>query len=191
MPKLMDFTNHIEKRVAKYLTENNYQFSNNQEPIKTKEYIRRNCGDLMRPIKFRAIIEDSYSKNNGSWVYGSLIKYGSFYSICEDSLYIDDDGITEDLVYIDERTVGQFTGVCDKNGTEIYEGDIVRTLHPFKNRKHIGEVIFEEYEFNIKGFSFSHYDYPGEAFSEGTQYMEVIGNIHENSQLLEGDKGCE
>lgn len=141
----------------------------------------------MREIKFRGIVDHKYDQLNTKWAYGFYLLYGSAHVICIDCLYIDDDGVTEDLHYIDEKTVGQFTGLYDKNGKEIYEGDIIKTLHPFKNRKHIGEVIFEEYEFNIKGFSFSHYDYPSEAFSEGTKYMEVIGNIHENPELLESD----
>lgn len=187
MPKLMGFTNHIEKRIVKYLTENNYQFSDNQEPIEIKEHPRRSCGNLMRPIKFRAIIEDSYSKNNGSWVYGGLIKYGSFYAICEDSLYIDDDGITEDLVYIDERTVGQFTGLYDKNGKEVYEGDIIKCsrgcLHSvYFEKEYAGTYIGGMPAFYLSGLN-NGYAWIG--------VEEVVGNIHENPELLEGDKSDE
>ena len=124
----------------------------------------------MREIKFRVWDKITQSYSGGDlW---SLFQSGKLYY--GNALW--KEGIVE-----------LFTGLYDKNGKEIYEGDIISVVHPFKNRKHIGEVIFEEYEFNIKGFGFSHYDYPGEAFSEGTQYMEVIGNIHDNPELLEKD----
>lgn len=79
----------------------------------------------------------------------------------------------------------QSTGLTDKNGKEIFEGDVISIVHPFRGRTHIGEVIKEAYTYNVKDFYFSHYDIPCDAFSEGTEYMEVIGNIHEHPELLE------
>ncbi len=91
--------------------------------------------------------------------------------------FIEDLGKTWELM--------QFTGLTDKNGKEIFEGDVIRIEHPFRGSTHIGEVIKEAYTYNVKDFYFSHYDIPGDAFSEGTEYMEVIGNIHEHSHLLD------
>ena len=79
----------------------------------------------------------------------------------------------------------QSTNLIDKNGVEIYEGDIVEIIHPFRQRYHLGEVIYDGYQFNVKGFWFPHYDLPNDAFSEGIGYTEVIGNIYENPELLE------
>lgn len=81
----------------------------------------------------------------------------------------------------------QSTGLHDKNGKEIFEGDVIRIVHPFRGRTHIGEVFKDIYMFNIKDFYFSHYDSPGDAFSEGTEYMEIIGNIYQNPHLLKED----
>lgn len=85
---------------------------------------------------------------------------------------------------IDDYVLMQYTGLHDKNGKEIYEGDVIRILHPWKNRTHVGEVFKDNYMFNIKGFFFTHFDFPNQAFSEGTGFMEVIGNIHEHPHLV-------
>lgn len=78
--------------------------------------------------------------------------------------------------------VEQYTGLKDKNSTEIYEGDIV------KYGDSVGEVFYDSEGacFNVSGFYNKSQDYPTMAFSEyGNDIMEVIGNIHENPELVE------
>lgn len=76
----------------------------------------------------------------------------------------------------------QYTGLHDKNGKEIYEGDIVRKFNGI-----IGKVIYEHSEFIIDVTNNKKLDYGRLDLIEN--FVEVIGNIYENPDLLE--KGAE
>ena len=83
---------------------------------------------------------------------------------------------------VDKDTLGQYTGLHDKNGKEIYEGDIVRKFNGI-----IGKVIYEHSEFIIDVTNNNKLDYGSLDLIEN--FVEVIGIIYDNPDLLE--KGAE
>ena len=88
----------------------------------------------------------------------------------------DPDSIAEQEV-VDPATVGQFTGLLDKNGKEIYEGDVVE----FGNRiQGTSKVVFENGCFMAEAKNYE------TAFTYRVSiHAIVIGNIHDNPELLE------
>ena len=122
----------------------------------------------MREILFRG-----KSKETGEWVYGSLQWFKGF------SIF---DSDWKNFFAVDGETVGQYTGLTDKNGTKIFEGDILE----FSDRlvvvfwhSHLGcwDSNFLEYTNQENGkddMSPLNWDYKS----------RVIGNIHDNPELL-------
>ena len=139
----------------------------------------------MREILFRGKRVD-----NGEWVEGSLIHQTMFYGDPVDCYHILYDGEFHADYYgsaeVIPETVGQFTGLLDKNGRKIFEGDIVILLEYVKKTFDVddGEVRYGRGGFHVKEFSalnslntLMSYD--------GVFCGEVIGNIHDNPELLE------
>lgn len=134
----------------------------------------------MRDIKFRA--KAQYFDED--WIYGLIFKSGKELEWTELQ--------TEDGhdFYVDSETVGQYTGLKDKNGREIYEGDIVQIHNDKKSVfeiRWVGGGFYRRHKFMQK--------YKGESWEEITDLPMypsahiVIGNIHENPELLEGESG--
>ena len=91
---------------------------------------------MKRTIKFRG-----YNKKNNKWIYG-------YYLVNRGQHFIAEDGIANPLntwedYLVEEDTIGQFTGLLDMGGVEIYEGDIVRVTYPNEEPKEV-EVVYSE-----------------------------------------------
>jgi uncharacterized phage protein (TIGR01671 family) len=135
----------------------------------------------MREILFRG-----KRKDNGGWVGGYYCGKvnKTFFSPAEDSAQI----IDEDLFWYEviPETVGQYTGLTDKNGKKIFEGDICRNT---KTK----EVVSVGWHGTMAGYVWSKprkdarlYDF-GELFRAYDRY-EVIGNIHDNPEMLKNEE---
>ena len=124
-------------------------------------------------------------KKVGTWVYGSYLSYPT-------AQIVD----LEDEYVVDPATVGQFTGLCDKNGVKIFEGDIVKTHYANAVKSDFIEtVVFHNGRFCAnskisetgKWWTSLADGVPHVSFDKSV-YMEsckVIGNIDDNPELLE------
>lgn len=90
--------------------------------------------------------------------------------------------------FVEPETVGEYTGVTDKNGKKIFEGDILRFRYTGENRgvDGVAAVIFEDGKFGVKwGWHSELVALTGFANTS----IEIIGNIHDNPELLEAADG--
>ena len=145
----------------------------------------------MRNIKFRGKIKDKKRAKElglkvGDWVYGYFFHDEglTFYNGKTkrfDKYYIINTPYIEEYIEIIPETLGQYTGLNDKNGKEIYEGDIVKV---FTNKEwRIGKIIYEHSECTIDVTNNKDLEYGRTSIIENL--TEVIGNIYDNPELLE------
>lgn len=126
------------------------------------------------------LLKKMYRDNcKDGFIYGSLVvSHGKYYicimALCQINSLIDN-GITTMFEVIPE-TVGEYTGLRDKNGKRIFEGDIV-TMPRYGSGKHKSVVYFKNGKFAVNGSNYNFKDIC-------PRNMEVIGNIYDNSELL-------
>ena len=122
----------------------------------------------MREILFRA----KSMFNDKVWVYGNFVKTN--YDGLQDVIY-DEDGWAYEII---SETIGQYTGLTDKNGTKIFEGDIVRDAET----SDVGKIFFDTYAaMFVIGFETTIADF------NASYSLEVIGNIYDNPELIRNE----
>lgn len=143
---------------------------------------------MNREIKFRGkhihILKEN-QKLNGTWVYGYL---------CNEN-YIFSEKLGGDML-VDKNTIGQYTGLKDKNGKKIFEGDII-DIHQTVNGYNQFVIVYNNYQFTAEYYNektkrrthrFYEYDLD-ELFeiNECEKEIEVIGNIYEDNLESKGE----
>lgn len=124
---------------------------------------------MNRDIEFRGL---TGSVKRDIWVYGTPYKVESLFS-ADERYYIRNKHADERIV--DPKTIGQYTGLKDKNGKKIFEGDIVKSKYGvFKSKV--------EWNDSFCGF----FPFCNNDTGIFADECEVIGNIYENKELLEG-----
>lgn len=121
----------------------------------------------MRTIKFRGKRID-----NGQWVYGKNIQ---FQIDGTDRVCISENASQR---WLDPDTVGQFTGLYDKNDKEIYEGDII-SLNPRNSR-----TLKVYWNDRMCNFLLVNDDTVIDMYKDDENHYKVIGNIYDNKELL-------
>ena len=119
---------------------------------------------------------------NGKWVEGFMYSQhfplefrDDFYIRCYDTDYL-----------VIPETVGQFTGLTDKNGVKIFEGDIVRYDVNYHDMvisydvENWGGWLYEDMDDNMQAYSIYEFN---------LKDIAVIGNIHDNTEILKGGGG--
>ena len=136
----------------------------------------------MREILFRGKRVD-----NGEWIQGDIVQFpvhGVVRIVEQEPSYKDAE--------VDSDTVGQYTGLTDKNGKKIFEGDII---HLEYSQVFFGGVYFGEYTAEV---SYKEGCFITDGINNGDEIetplsgfdndeVEIIGNIHDNPELLGGE----
>lgn len=150
----------------------------------------------MREILFRGKDAD-----NGEWVYGY---YSGPVGVCECHEICDINDVIGSMVDVDPETVGQYTGLTDKNGEKIYEGDVVEFEDTgedgyeyaegfdFRNR---AVVVWGNGRWELDKFASDNSGVADDMMHDHDDFVSVfqyqswiIGNIHDNPELIGGNK---
>lgn len=132
----------------------------------------------MREILYRGKGDTRF--NSGGWVYGVPIKdYEGDWQLCTDCTKIT----------VLPETIGEYTGLTDKNGKKIFEGDILSVTNNDPDYDYITKVFYDcntlcvdvqgqDYDYTSIGFA-------DEIWDDECDQVEIIGNIYDNPELKE------
>ena len=127
----------------------------------------------------REILFHGKRADNGEWVEGDLLQIKYCNKPIIECKIMPQTPVSSAYPVLPE-TVGQYTGLTDKNGKKIFEGDIVRycdTIHQVVFEQRNTTAYFGLVYSEIETMPFGHY--------QDLKQIEVIGNIHDNPELME------
>lgn len=129
----------------------------------------------MREIKFRALTE-----KQKLLVVGNLCIIKQDVGSYKEGYYISNSSGYPFAFKVDPETVGQYTGLKDRDGMEIYEGDVIEfeTLDPKNNKTLVLPVAYFEHE-----TEFCAYEQGWARYKFYAAHTKVIGNVHEKHEL--------
>lgn len=135
---------------------------------------------MSQSTNMREIIFRGKRLDNGEWVYGSFLKDPNGSYITDGNKYILD---TRVMIEVDPATVGQYTGLKDKEGKKIFEHDVVE--RPDLSRK-VHVVRYENERFALyKGMGDDiDTQVDCDSFSNPVAFETVLGNLHDSPELL-------
>lgn len=140
----------------------------------------------MSEVHNRDILFRGKQVSDGEWIEGYVFPQcidGGYAPLCittEPICANDYSEILGDWAVVDSSTVGQYTGLTDKNGKKIFEGDIVKLANWGSN--YFAKVEYDEGSFWVVNLDVQIPNYLG---SISKKYIEVVGNIYDNFELLE------
>ena len=138
----------------------------------------------MREILFRG------KTDKGEWVQGCFLHNGFDY---DTAIWEEENKLVTEVT---PKTVGQYTGLTDKNGTKIFEDDIVKCTDTFSDYEFIAVVMFGnpkgEYNWGFQLNRISGANANTDILlwvdvEETGAFIEIIGNIHDNPEILESE----
>lgn len=128
--------------------------------------------------------------DNGEWVEGLLFTYNGKHCIQLEGIECDDYGLyPRCYAEVIPESISEFTSLTDKNGNKIFEGDIIAGAVHWLERMKNGVVAFRDGSYGLIW-----YRGDVEQFNPFTSMCnieyEIIGNIHDNPELLKGEKNA-
>ena len=139
-------------------------------------------------MAIREVIFRGKQTDNGEWIEGAYSPFHLNFGEREEKPHIiiisDDEDIDGLWCEVIPETVGQYTGLTDKNGKRIFEGDIVRYDVNYHDMvisydvENWGGWLYEDMDDNMQAYSI---------YEFCLRDIAVVGNIHDNPELLEGD----
>jgi uncharacterized phage protein (TIGR01671 family) len=144
------------------------------ESVKNADWKHKGDSEMQRIIKLRYTV-----KRENGYVFSNIF---SLDEIERGAVIV---WANVNIVDLEKVTKDQFTGLRDKNGKEIYEGDIVKA-NIYSDEDSSTLLVYYEKSMFVIDYKDSDGDFMPVGYFPGC--LEIIGNVHENPELLQGDK---